>query len=74
MTKTLFVFYRRVISPDTGLLRAWFPFGCCRFYPSCSRYAEDSIVERGLLQALPLIVWRLLRCNPWSQGGVDLPL
>ena len=46
----------------------------CRFYPSCSEYAIQAIGAYGLLRGLPKIVWRLLRCNPLSHGGIDLPV
>ena len=43
----------------------------CRFYPSCSEYARQAIVERGVLRALPMIASRLLRCHPFHPGGFD---
>jgi uncharacterized protein len=43
----------------------------CRYHPSCSRYAAQAIREFGILRGLLLAGWRLLRCNPWSHGGVD---
>jgi uncharacterized protein len=56
--------YQRVISPV--LPRR------CKYYPSCSQYAVEAIKRYGVLRGLVLAVWRLLRCNPWSHGGVDL--
>jgi uncharacterized protein len=52
-----------------GLL---FP-GSCKYHPSCSQYAIDAMREYGLLRGVVLAGWRLLRCNPWSHGGVDYP-
>ena len=43
----------------------------CKYYPSCSRYAADAIRELGAIRGSILATWRLLRCNPWSHGGVD---
>ncbi|WP_076466325.1 membrane protein insertion efficiency factor YidD [Actinomyces mediterranea] len=43
----------------------------CRYAPTCSNYAVEAIDVHGLLKGLVLAVWRLLRCNPWSLGGVD---
>ena len=43
----------------------------CKYYPSCSRYAAGAIREVGVLRGSLLAAWRLLRCNPWSHGGVD---
>ena len=55
--------YRAVLSPLVGQR--------CRYYPSCSAYAEQAIREYGILRGLILAVWRVLRCNPWSAGGFD---
>jgi len=43
----------------------------CRYYPSCSNYAVDALREHGALRGLGLATWRLLRCNPFSNGGYD---
>jgi putative membrane protein insertion efficiency factor len=45
--------------------------GQCRFYPSCSVYAEQAIRSRGALVGSALAVWRVLRCNPFGRGGVE---
>lgn len=45
--------------------------GRCKYHPSCSQYAIDAIREFGLLRGSVLAAWRLLRCNPWSHGGID---
>ena len=42
----------------------------CKYYPSCSNYAITAIGRYGA-KGLAMAVWRILRCNPWSQGGVD---
>ena len=47
--------------------------GQCRFYPSCSFYAEAAIREQGWIRGSMLAVWRVVRCNPFSPGGVDHP-
>lgn len=56
--------YRRVVSPLYGQV--------CRFYPSCSAYAVDAYRLHGFVRGSWLTVRRLLRCNPWNPGGVDL--
>ncbi|MDQ3777512.1 MAG: membrane protein insertion efficiency factor YidD [Actinomycetota bacterium] len=43
----------------------------CKYHPSCSQYAIDALRRYGLVRGSALTVWRLLRCNPWSHGGVD---
>lgn len=55
--------YRYGISPFLG--------GQCRFYPSCSSYAEEAVRRYGALRGGWLAVRRLSRCHPWHEGGVD---
>jgi putative membrane protein insertion efficiency factor len=43
----------------------------CKYHPTCSEYAVEALREFGLVRGLVLSGWRLLRCNPWSHGGVD---
>jgi uncharacterized protein len=43
----------------------------CKYHPSCSQYALDALHRHGLLKGGGKAAWRLLRCNPWSHGGVD---
>jgi putative membrane protein insertion efficiency factor len=45
--------------------------GQCRFYPSCSVYAEDAIRLRGFVRGWSLALWRVLRCNPFGKGGFE---
>ena len=45
--------------------------GNCKYHPTCSQYALDAVREYGLFRGSVLAGWRLLRCNPWSRGGVD---
>jgi len=60
-----------------GLIRGWqlvvSPWygPTCRYYPSCSSYALVAVQRHGVLKGGVLAAWRLLRCNPWSPGGVD---
>ncbi len=55
--------YQRVISP--ALPRR------CKYHPTCSDYAVQSIRRYGILRGGVLAGWRLLRCNPFSHGGYD---
>jgi uncharacterized protein len=55
-------FYQKWISP------AFAPR--CKYYPSCSSYAITAIGRYGV-KGLAMSLWRLVRCNPWSHGGVD---
>jgi len=45
----------------------------CKYYPTCSEYARQSLRKDSLLKANLKIVWRILRCNPWARGGEDQP-
>ena len=47
------------------------PPGTCKYHPSCSQYALDALRTHGLLRGSVLTGWRLLRCNPLSDGGLD---
>jgi putative membrane protein insertion efficiency factor len=55
--------YQTLFSPALG--------DRCRYYPSCSHYAVQAVENYGILRGLVLAVWRVLRCNPLSRGGVD---
>jgi uncharacterized protein len=55
--------YRYAVSPAFA--------GSCKYHPSCSQYAIDALRQYGFLRGSVLAAWRLLRCNPWSRGGVD---
>lgn len=59
----LIKFYKKAVSP-------LFP-PCCKYYPTCSSYALDAVSKFGCIKGGWLAVWRVLRCNPWSKGGVD---
>jgi len=43
----------------------------CRFHPSCSEYAVQSLRENGLIRGGIAAGWRLVRCGPWNRGGLD---
>lgn len=55
--------YQKIISPLTG--------AHCRYYPTCSQYAIDAFKKHGFLKGGVLSAWRIMRCNPFSRGGVD---
>ncbi|HEY5995968.1 MAG TPA: membrane protein insertion efficiency factor YidD [Candidatus Deferrimicrobiaceae bacterium] len=57
--------YQRLVSPYLG--------DCCRFHPSCSEYMIGSLRLNGLLLGGIDGAWRVLRCNPFSGGGIDAP-
>lgn len=57
--------YQRLVAPLLG--------PCCRFTPSCSVYAAQSLKKYGLLKGVGKTIWRLLRCQPFCKGGYDPP-
>jgi putative membrane protein insertion efficiency factor len=57
-------FYIMFLSPFLG--------GTCKFYPSCSNYAYEAIARHGARRGLVLAMKRLVRCHPFTRGGVDL--
>ncbi|QQR54675.1 membrane protein insertion efficiency factor YidD [Candidatus Peregrinibacteria bacterium] len=65
--------YQKTLSPDHSWLRHLFPGGFCRFTPSCSMYTRLALEKYGFIRGSAKGLWRILRCNPWSKGGLDLP-
>ena len=63
--KKVFNFYKKAISPYTGAQ--------CKFYPTCSEYCLLAIQKYGYIIGVLKTIRRLIRCNPFSHGGVDLP-
>jgi uncharacterized protein len=59
----LIAVYRYGVSPLLG--------PSCRFYPSCSCYAQESIERHGSVRGLVLALRRIARCHPWTPGGYD---
>jgi uncharacterized protein len=57
------VAYRRYVSPALPAR--------CRFYPSCSAYAQEALARHGAWRGTGLAIWRLLRCHPFHPGGYD---
>jgi uncharacterized protein len=55
--------YKVLLSPFLG--------NNCRFYPSCSSYAQEAIAEHGVIKGSYLAARRLSKCHPWHEGGVD---
>ncbi|WP_414649832.1 membrane protein insertion efficiency factor YidD [Dyella sp.] len=55
--------YKRWLSPLLGQR--------CRFYPSCSDYARDAVTRFGPWRGSLLAIWRILRCQPLCEGGLD---
>lgn len=63
LTLALIHFYQRYVSPSRP--------PACRFQPTCSHYGYEAIARHGVLKGSGLILWRLIRCNPFGRGGYD---
>ncbi|HTX75687.1 MAG TPA: membrane protein insertion efficiency factor YidD [Terracidiphilus sp.] len=63
----LLAFYQRLLSPALHSLG----LGGCRFQPTCSEYAVRAIAMHGPWRGSAFALWRLLRCHPFSRGGLD---
>jgi putative membrane protein insertion efficiency factor len=64
---------RQILTAPIKVYQQWISpmFGPrCKYYPSCSSYAVTAIETYGV-KGIAMSIWRLLRCNPWSHGGVD---
>lgn len=59
----LIALYQRLLSPLLG--------SRCRFHPSCSDYARIAVARFGATRGGVLAAWRILRCQPFSEGGID---
>ena len=44
----------------------------CKYYPTCSEYAKEAIKTHGTIKGLFFAIKRILKCNPFSKGGIDL--
>ena len=63
--------YQKTLSFDHGPLKILYPSGYCRFSPSCSQYTYEAVNRYGALKGSWLGLKRIVRCNPWNQGGHD---
>ncbi|WP_096601375.1 membrane protein insertion efficiency factor YidD [Hydrogenobacter hydrogenophilus] len=45
----------------------------CKYHPTCSEYAILAVEKYGVLKGMLKALWRIIRCNPFSKGGVDYP-
>lgn len=57
-------FYQVAISPRIG--------SHCKYYPTCSEYTRQAVDKYGIIKGSLLGIIRILKCNPFSKGGVDL--
>jgi len=63
--------YQKTLSPDHGFMSGRFPYGYCRFHPTCSEYSYQAIAKNGVIKGGWQGFKRVLRCNPFNEGGED---
>jgi uncharacterized protein len=63
--------YQKTLSFDHGPMKIFYPYGRCRFRPTCSDYAIAAVERYGIFKGGSKAAWRVLRCNPWNKGGWD---
>lgn len=63
--------YQKTLSPDHGWFRARWPYGYCRYYPSCSQYSIEAISMNGVVKGVWQSIKRIVRCNPFASSGAD---
>ena len=63
--------YQKTLSFDHGLLKVFYPYGFCRFTPTCSQYGKEAVEKHGVIKGMMVTMWRIIRCNPWNKGGYD---
>jgi putative membrane protein insertion efficiency factor len=64
--------YQYILSPDHSVWAKYmYGAGYCKFHPTCSMYGVEAIKKFGVIRGSMKTVWRILRCNPWSNGGND---
>ena len=64
-------FYQKWFSLDQGFLGNIFHLKVCRFQPYCSEYSYQAIEKYGIIKGSFMGIYRILRCNPFSKGGLD---
>lgn len=63
--------YQKTLSLDHGPLSHKHPYGFCRFHPTCSEYIYQAIEKHGIIKGSTKGIWRVLKCNPFNEGGYD---
>ena len=64
--------YQKILSFDHSPMgKTLYPHGFCRFNPTCSEYGKQCFLRFGVIKGGWLTIWRIFRCNPFSQGGND---
>lgn len=71
MVLKLIRIYQKTLSFDSGWFSHLFPYGYCRFQPTCSEYTYQAVEKYGIIIGGFKVLRRILRCNPFNKGGFD---
>jgi len=71
LTLRLIRLYQKTLSFDHGWPSRLFPYGYCRFQPTCSEYTYQAVNKYGVVRGGLKGLWRIFRCNPFNKGGDD---
>ncbi|MBU0597924.1 membrane protein insertion efficiency factor YidD [Patescibacteria group bacterium] len=63
--------YQKTLSFDHGIFSHLYPYGYCRFRPTCSEYAYQAVEKYGVFKGGWMSFKRILKCNPFNKGGHD---
>ena len=63
--------YQKTLSFDHGFFKYLYPYGYCRFRPTCSEYTINAIEKYGVLKGGVIAFYRVMRCNPFNKGGYN---
>lgn len=66
--------YQKILSPDHSFwAKSFHLHGYCKYHPTCSEYTKQALRKYGCIKGILKGSYRILRCHPWAEGGVDLP-
>jgi putative membrane protein insertion efficiency factor len=71
IARGMIVIYQKTLSLDHGPMSHLLPYPVCKYHPTCSEYGYGVISRFGIIRGIPKTIWRIMRCNPWSEGGED---
>ncbi|MFA6447251.1 MAG: membrane protein insertion efficiency factor YidD [Patescibacteria group bacterium] len=71
IVRGMILIYQKTLSPDHGFVAPLFTHPVCKYHPTCSEYGYQAITKYGVIRGMPMAIYRILRCNPWSHGGHD---
>ncbi len=63
--------YQKTLSPDHSWVKVKYPYGFCRFYPTCSEYAITALQKHGTIKGTSFAIKRIIKCNPFVQPQID---